>query len=400
MMLSERIAYLYQAAVISFAISMVLNLQPIAALTLYLMIFITVYTALASRFLKSISAQLFSSSITVSPNPSRVGDKIKIRAIVTSTKKDIPAIIKLGLKELNIVDGSNTWSGFLREGGVLLDFVASSEDPGIKIVGPLKIAVMDPLRVIVRELEIHHGIPVFVLETDEVPIQPSAYSSSAHPTPGFSRDQFIGIDYEYRTSLPQQAEHSARMIDWRRTAQITDEKIYVKFYDKLVRGDFAFGIGSGLEIILPGGMRISSKIIQDILMVLLPHLQEGSRVWLMKWSEDDGFLTSLLEKSRIIEVTHIPRMKLMIHITRLTNEKELAALRELNSRGIAIKLILVNLGEDLLRIRDTKWIRNVVDIEKRRLEDKVRILRVPYIMTSLEDFSETLRRILAYRRLM
>ena len=398
MMLSERIAYFYQAASISFAISLMLNLQPVIVLSLYLMIFTTIYALLASRGLKNISANLFTSSIIVNPNPSKAGDEVMIRATVTSTRKGVPAIIRLDLEGLETVKGAKTWSGLLDDGEASLDLVVRSIDPGIKFAGPLKIAVMDPLGVIVKELEIHPRVPVFIMEADRLPSHPSTYSSSIHPLIGLSRNQLIGIDHEYRISQPQESEAPAKIIDWRKTAQRDDARIYVKLYDRLMKGDLAFGIGSGLEIILPNGLKASSEIVQGILAATLPHLDEGYRIWLIRWSEGGEPSTLLVEKSRVFDIPEIPSIKSLIHITRLIDEKESSFLKKLSSQGIMVKLILIDLGADLLEISREEWVESTADLEMRRLLEKVKSLDIPYALTSLENFSECLRRILAYRR--
>ena len=398
MMLSERIAYFYQAASISFAISLMLNLQPVIVLSLYLMIFTTIYALLASRGLKNISANLFTPSIIVNPNPSKAGDEVMIRATVTSTRKGVPAIIRLDLEGLETVKGAKTWSGLLDDGEASLDLVVRSIDPGIKFAGPLKIAVMDPLGVIVKELEIHPRIPVFIMEADRLPSHPSAYSSSSHPLIGLSRNQLIGIDHEYRISQLQESEAPAKIIDWRKTAQRDDGRVYVKLYDRLMKGDLAFGIGSGLKIILPNGLKAYSEIVQGILAITLPHLDEGSRIWLIRWSEGGEPSTLLVEKSRVFDIPEIPSIKSLIHITRLIDEKESSFLKKLSSQGIMVKLILIDLGADLLEISREEWVESTADLEMRRLLEKVKSLDIPYALTSLENFSECLRRILAYRR--
>jgi len=398
MMLSERIAYFYQAASISFAISLMLNLQPIIVLSLYLMIFTTIYALLASRGLKNISPNLFISSVTVNPNPSKTRDEVEIRATVTSFKKGLPAIIRLDLDGLEAVRGARTWSGLLGNGEASIDLVVRSEDPGIKFAGPLKIAVMDPLGVIVKELEIHPRIPVFIMEADRLPGHPSAYSSLSYPLIGFSKNQFIGVDHEYRISQLQESEAPAKIIDWKKTAQRDDGRVYVKLYDRLMKGDLAFGIGSGLEIILPNGLKVYSEIVQGILAIVLPHLEEGSRIWLIRWSESGEPSTLRVEKSRVIDIPGIPSIKSLIHITRLIDERESAFLKKLSSHGVTVKLILTDLGEDLLEISGEEWIRRTVDLEMRRLLEKVKSLDTPYTVTSLKDFGECLRRILTYRR--
>ena len=398
MMLSERIAYFYQVASLSFAISIMLNLQPIIIVTLYLMIFVTVYAMFASKSLRGLSIHLFSSSIIISPNPSRMGDKVRVRATITPIKKNLPAIVKLDLGELELIDGSKTWSGLLREGELSLNLSVRSLDPGIKFLGPLKVAVMDPLGVVVKELEIHPRVPLFVLETDKAPSSPSAYSSSIHPSPGLSRDQFVGVDQEYRISLLQQAELPARMIDWRRTARWHDEKVYVKLYDKFMKGELVFGTGSGLDIVLPNGLKVYSRIIHGILAIILPHLEEGSRIWLMRWSEEAEPIIMLIEKSRVIDAPKISRIRSIIYVTRLIDEREIAYLRRLILRGATVKLILINLGEDLFRISKEKWVKDIADLEMRRLENGARALNLSYVITGLDDFYECLRRILVYKR--
>ncbi|MCL7386439.1 MAG: hypothetical protein LZ166_02765 [Thaumarchaeota archaeon] len=398
MMLSERIAYFYQAASISFAISLMLNLQPVIVLSLYLMIFTTIYVLFASRELKNISENLFTSSVIVNPNPSKTGDDVRIRAAVTSIKKNLPAIIVLDLEGLEIVKGDRAWSGLLGDGEASLDLVVKSGDPGIKFAGPLKIAVMDPLGVVVKELKIHPRIPVFIMEAERLPSHPSAYSSLSYPVIGLSKNQFIGADHEYRISQLQEAEAPAKIIDWRKTAQRDDGRVYVKLYDRLMKGDIAFGIGSGLEIILPNGSRVYSEIIQGILAVALFHLEEGARIWLIRWVEGGKTSALLVERSRAIDAPEIPSIKSLIHITRLIDERELAFLKRLSSQGITVKLILIDLGADLLKISREEWVKRAADLEMGRLLEKVKSLDISYAVASLEDFGECLRRILAYRR--
>lgn len=396
-MLTERAAYFYQVATIAFAFSMMMNLRPIAALTLYLILFMATYTLLASRSLKNLSPQHFPSSIIVDPNPSKTRNKIRITANIISPKKNFQAIVKVDLGGLELVEGSKTWSGSLKDREISLKLSAKSTDPGIKFVGPVKIAIMDPLGIVVKELEVHDRIPVFLLEHDELIGHSSAYSSPVRPSPGFSKEQFVGANYEYRISQPQADEPPAKLIDWRKIAQRDDESIYVKLYDKVTRGDMIFGVGSGLEIDLPNGLKPDSKIVQDILTMLLPHIREGSRVWLMKWI-DGKFTTFLIEKSRIIEVSQIPKARYMIHITRLIDDGELLFLRGLISQGIMINLILIDLGVELLKLSKKEYVVRAADLEMRRLGDIVKKLELPCTITSLEDFGGELRRILDRRR--
>jgi hypothetical protein len=398
MMLSERITYFYQAASISFAISLMLSLQPLVVATLYLIIFTTIYALLASRSLKSISANLFTSSLIVNPNPSRAGDEVEVRAAVTLIRRRLPAIVRLDLEGLETVEGAKTWSGLLGDGEVSLDLAVKSMDPGIKFVGPLKIAVMDPLGVVVKELEAHPRIPVFIMEADRFPSHPLAYSSLSHPLIGLSRNQFIGVDHEYRISQLQEVEAPARTIDWRKTAQRDDGRVYVKLYDRLMKGDLVLGIGSGLEIILPNGSKVYSRVVQGILAIALPHLEEGSRIWLIRWSESGKPSTLLVEKSRVIDVPEIPSIKSIIYVTRLIDERESAFLKRLSSQGIMVKLILIDLGADLLEISREEWVRRAADLEMRRLLEGVKALDMPYAVAGLENFGECLRRTLTYRR--
>ena len=396
MMLSDRIAYFYQAASISFVITIMLNLQPIALASLYIMVFISIYAILASKCLKNTSAELFASSIALSPNPSSIGDEVSVSATITPPKISLPAIIKLDLGELKLLEGSNTWSGLLND-EISLSFSIKSSDPGIKTIGPLRIAVMDPLGILVKELEIHHKVPLFILENIRAFTSPSACHSTAYPSPGFSHSQLIGINYEYETSQPIEAEPPARIIDWRRTAQY--DEVYIKSYSKLRKGDLIFGMGSGLNIILPNGLKVSSKIMEEILIMALPHLDIGSKILLMKWDDGEGvFTASLIEKHGLIELHHPPRVNLIIHVTRLIDERELIHLKELISQGALIKLILVNLGTDISKMITEEWIMELADFERRRLESMTDELGIPYVMSGLEELGECLKRILSYRR--
>lgn len=397
MMLNGRVAYMYQVASIAFAVSIMLDIRPIAALTLYLILFTGIYTVLASRTLKNLSPKSFPSSIKVIPNPSIVGEEVNVEVGVASSRDGIRAIIRLDLDGLELAKGSRTWSGLLKKGETTFSLSVRSMEPGLKLIGPLRIALMDPLGVIVKEFEVHSKVPIFFLEHDKAPGYPSAYSSSSSPSPGFLREQFVGADYEYRVSCPQQTELPAKMIDWRRTAQ-RDEEVYVKLYDRLVKGDLVFGIGSGLEIVLPDGSRVDSMIIQVILTEALPHIKEGSRVWLMRWERNKKFTAFLLEKSRVAEVPNIPRIRSMIYVTRALDHEELDLLKDLISKGAVIKLVLINLGTDILKISREKWVQELVDLEAKRLENRVSGLGINYTLTSLEEFNETLRRVLAYRR--
>jgi len=134
------------------------------------------------------------------------------------------------------------------------------------------------------------------------------------------------------------------------------------------------------------------------LVATLPHLDEGYRIWLIRWSEGGEPSTLLVEKSRVIDIPEIPSIKSLIHITRLIDEKESSFLKKLSSQGIMVKLILIDLGADLLEISREEWVESTADLEMRRLLEKVKSLDIPYALTSLENFSECLRRILAYRR--
>jgi len=398
MMLSERIAFLYQAVCAFFVISMMLDIKPIILATLYIMVFLAIYAVIASRPLRRITASLFPSSMTINPNPSRTGERVRVRASIAPIKKGLPAMIRLELGDLELVDGSKTWSGLLKGDPISLSFSVKSMDPGIKLIGPLKLALMDSLGVVVKELEIHPKMPIFFLEADKALSHPTSYSLSKHPSPGLSRSYFMGVDHEYRISQPQEIEPPARKIDWKRTAQRGDERIYLKLYDKLMRGDLMFGLGSGLDIILPDGVRLESRIVQDILAITLPHLREGSKIWLMRWIKGKGLTSSLIERSRVIEVLEAPKITYLIYVTRLIDEEEQKLLKRLSSEGALIKLILIDLGSDLLKISDEEWLKKLVDLERMRLKSRVDQLNIPYSMTSLELFGESLRRIMMYRR--
>ncbi|RLG08786.1 MAG: hypothetical protein DRN68_03040 [Thaumarchaeota archaeon] len=404
-MLNKRAVYIYQISATFFLMSLILSLQPIMITTLYIMTFITLYVIAASRELKKVSKEDFVSILSVNPNPATINYEVRVKGSIFLRKwRKLLVKIEIDLGDLHLVRGSNVWTGALSAGKeVLVEFAARSDDIGIRFIGPLRAAVFDPLGILVREFEIYPRTAILFLESSKLISQPILHSKSRHPSPGLSKDSFVGMEHEYRISLPEIHEPQAKRIDWKKIARSVEEEVYVKQFDKLKRADLVICIGSGFDIELPDNGTVEAKILQQVLLVTLSHIMEGTRIWLAKYLGDGKFATTLLGYSsfglKLIEAKDIPRNLQMIYLTRFIDDSEIDAIKQLiESRQIDPIVIAINLGEELLKYHGREYASKILEVEDRRLRLNADQLGLRYSVTDIEKLQETLRRIISFRR--
>ena len=405
MMLNKRAVYIYQVSATFFLISLILNLQPIIITTLYIMTFITLYVIAGSRELKKISKEDFIQTLSISPNPATINHEVRIRGSVSLKKwGGFPAKIEIDLGDLYLVRGSNVWTGALSAGReILIEFEAKSDDVGIQFIGPLRAAVFDPLGILVRELEIHPRTAILFLRSTKLISQPITHSRSRYPSPGLSKNPFVGLEHEYRISLPEIHEPQARRIDWRRVARSAGEEVYVKQFDRLKRADLAIFIGSGFDIELPDDGIVEAEILQQVLLVTLSHIREGTRIWLTKYLGGGEFVAALLGYGsfglKLIEAEDIPRNLRAIYLTRFIEDDEINAIKQLmRSRRLDLILIAINLGGELIKYYGRERALKIIEAEDRRLRLNADRTGLQYSITDIEGLQETLRRLLSFRR--
>ena len=405
MMLNKRALYIYQVSATFFLISLILNLQPIIITTLYIMTFIALYVIAASRELKKISKEDFISILSTSPNPAAINHEVKIKGSISLRKwRKLPVKIEIDSGDLYLVRGSNAWTGALSAGRkISMEFTAKSDDVGIRFIGPLRVAVFDPLGILVKEFETHPRTAILFLKSSKLISQPIARSRSRYPSPGLSKNPFIGIEHEYRISLPEIHEPQARRIDWKKVARSVEGEVYVKQFDKLKRTDLAIFIGSGFDLELPDNGIVEAEIIQQTLLVTLSHIREGARIWLAKYLGEGKFATALLGYGsfglKLIEAEDIPRNLQIIYLTRFIDEDEITAIKQLmESRRIDLILIAVNLGGELIKYYGREYALKIIEAEDKRLRLNADQIGFQYSITDIERLQETLRRLLSFKR--
>ncbi|RLI42252.1 hypothetical protein DRO64_06550, partial [Candidatus Bathyarchaeota archaeon] len=224
-----------------------------------------------------------------------------------------------------------------------------------------------------------------------------------YPSPGLSKNPFVGLEHEYRISLPEIHEPQARRIDWRRVARSAGEEVYVKQFDKLKRADLAIFIGSGFDIELPDDGIVEAEILQQVLLVTLSHIREGTRIWLTKYLGGGEFVTALLGYSsfglKLMEAEDIPRNLRVIYLTRFIEDDEIDVIKQLmRSRSLDPILIAINLGGELIKYYGRERALKIIEAEDRRLRLNADRTGLQYSITDIEGLQETLRRLLSFRR--
>lgn len=395
MKLTRQAARVYQGSAIIFAVSLILFPHPALILApLFLMTLLTLLAVVASPELRKIPEKALRASVDVSPNPVPIGEEVRFEVCVELRtprrwRAEVEAVFGEGLR---VLDGGSA-EGFLGEGERLtLSLRALGVKPGIAGPGKLKLVVKDALGVLARELEAPLPIPVIILENlGRLSVPPAAPTVKAYPSPGHVRNSFTGSEEEYRGSVKNGGGQPTRRLDWRRIARADGWELYVREYEKRRSADVVFGVGSGLNLLLPKIGYLDAHLIQLLIKTALTHLREGSRPWLMFYREGKLLFMRLLfgrGELRLGEA-ETPRGGLLLHLTRLTDPREHVLLRDLlNSAGFRATILLLSLKEEIERFLDP----NLAHRELLRLEQAAREVGGRCRETTLGRLEEELKR--------
>lgn len=350
-MLTKNAARVFQASTIFLLLALIISSPALIISSLLPMIFTAIYALLAWRRLRRIKPDVFATSLIASPNPALTDSDVRVRLVIALRRDlELPIEAQVETWELETL-GKPGWSGVLKRGvDAVADFKVRSSEMGVKLLGPVFIALKDRLGVTVREVEVHPPLPLlFLSEALRLRAPTTVQVSSRSPAPGLMENPFIGMPEDYRLSLPQTYEQPARLIDWRRTARSGGEEIYVREYDRLRRGEVVFGVGGGLGVEVPGRGVAEQLVLQPLLQAALAHLKAGSSPWLLAYSGEGRFTASPLLKSPEGIVLgqpqkSPPRSSLVVYVSRLTDPQEAEALSKL-SKLVSLRLLLLDVGD-------------------------------------------------------
>ncbi len=350
-MLTKNAARVFQVSAIFLLLALILASPALILSSLLPMVFTALYALLAWRRLRRIEPDIFATSLIASPNPALVNSDIRVKLVV-ALRRDLELPIEAQVETWELeTSGKPGWRGVLRKGvEAVADFKVRSSEIGVRLLGPVFIALKDRLGVAVRELEVHPPLPILILSEALRLRAPAALQvSSRSPAPGLAENPFIGMPEEYRLSLPQTQEQPARLIDWRRTARSGGEELYVREYDRLRRGEVVFGVGGGLRVEVPGMGVAEQLALQPLLQIALAHLKAGSSPWLLAYAGRGEFTASpLLQSPEGVVLGQPqgmpPRGSLVVYVTRLIDPLEAEALSRL-SKLTSLRLLLLDLGD-------------------------------------------------------
>ena len=395
-MLTKNAARVYQVLTVFFVGSLLLNTPPLIILSLFLLLFLTIYPFLAWRELRRVGPEWFSSALTVSPNPAVVGGVVRARFVLALRRSDeLPIEAYVDPAELEVVDGIVGWSGMLKRGEeVTAEFSVRCEEVGVKALGPLIVAIKDRLGVVVREVEAHSPLPIlFLVETPRLRAPATVQFPSRAPSPGHTRNPFVGAPEDYRISLPTHHEPPARIIDWRRTAWSGGEELYAREFDKRRRADVVFGIGTGLDVELPDKGSAQQLVLQSLLHLAFAHLREGTRPWLLSYVGGGRFSAApmLYGPEGLVlgqAVEEPPRGSLTIYVTRAVEAEEIEALSKL-SKSAVLRVLLLDLRGFLEAGAEA-----LTRAEERRLRATAQKIGVWHSMVRVEELHTAFQRAL------
>lgn len=372
-MLTKNAARVFQVSTIFLLLALILSSPALILSSLLPMLFIAFYAFLAWRRLRRIESNIFTTSLTASPNPVLVNSDVRVKLVI-ALRKDLELPIEAHVETWGLeTSGKPEWRGVLKKDvEAVAEFKVRSSEIGVRLLGPVFITLKDRLGVAVRELEVHPPLPLLILfEALRLRAPAALQVSSRSPAPGLAENPFIGVPEEYRLSLPQTQEQPARLVDWRRTARSGGEELYVREYDRLRRGEVAFGVGEGLRVEVPGMGIAEQLVLQPLLQIVLVHLKAGSSPWLLAYSGRGRFAASpLLQSPEGIVLGQPrempPRGSLVVYVTRLIDPLEAEALSRL-SKLTSLRLLLLDLGDGERLRRDVSRIEawySIVGVEE------------------------------------
>lgn len=391
--------YLYSALLLVYAIAV--TGHPLVILPpLLFMLFILFYALISARGLRRVSPDWFTHTLNVSPNPAIAGENVKVElALRLRQGEELPIEVKVEGEGLNFVEGSASLRSVARANQYLSTvFAVTSQQVGIRSLGPVRLAVKDRMEILVKELEIPVSAPVIFLSTPQrLPIPVTAHVASGIHAPGYSRDPIIGLEEDYRISLPQASTPEARTVDWRRLARTGGDETYVKEFDRRRSAEIIYGLGSGLEIEIPGKGMVQQLTLDLLLQIIFIQLKEGSRPWLIQHMGGGKFSAARLfygERGlRVGGHEELPKQGLLIYLTRMIDHEEQEDLAKLVSgRRASAKILLLNLSNEVGRELSSDDAKRLRQREEARLREAVAKLDVWHSIVDLDSLPEALDR--------
>ncbi len=373
MKLTKNIVRTYQSIAFILAFSLILNMPILILASLSLMIFIAVYSTLAWRRIKRITPNMFDVVVNASPNPASRGSKVKVRLTVKpNIQGRVPIELYVALHDVRLLEGSERWEGVVND-EVCMEFSATSDSVGLKVLGPFYTVVKDGMGFVVKEMEIHPPIPLlFLSEAPWINVPPTSQTLAGFPSPGHSKTPFMGLRDDYRVSLPQNQPLTIRDIDWRRTARSGGEEIYVKEYDRRRKSDIIFGMGTGIG-------EIEEQVLTEILHLAYIHLIEGSNTWIMFYAGGGRMVAAPLIRGltgiSVEKPGNPPIGGISVYVSRLMDMEEIKALREM-SKVMDLRVIIPSSSMDEVS------------------QSKASRAGLRFSVVDMDDFSSALARIL------
>ncbi|MCX8192799.1 MAG: hypothetical protein N3G77_03205 [Nitrososphaeria archaeon] len=401
MKLTVQAVRIYQYSAIFFsATSLLLINHPAIILTpIFIVLTLTLYVTRSLKKLKRIDENYFKSSLTISPNILLVGEKATVRVHVKCNVSDkyrgeVQVILDEGLK---IDDGRSSWTGIIDSNQeILLEFIVKIGRAGLIKIGPIILVVKDDLDFVAKTIKLDNVGIIFSfqepLRTRGV-LTTSAIRGSIQP--GYTLNPFIGIDEEYRESV-ESLQSSLKKVDWRRTARIGGEEVYVKDYAKRRSSDIIIGVGSGLDLDIPSIGNIKTWVMQIIISYALHYLREGSRMWILEYDEEKPIYIQLKHTygELILKDEVEPSGGIIIYISRLIMLKELDFLnKNIDLQRFKLEVLILDISDEVIEIVKE----DAINYEVERLRKLKTELRDSVKIVKLKDLLEGLRRSLASR---
>jgi len=391
--------YVYSTLLLIYAVAV--TGHPLVILPpLFFILFILFYALIAARGLRRVSSDWFFHTLTASPNPAVAGENVKVElALRLRHGEELPVDVKVESEGLSMVEGSPSLRSVARPNQYLsMVFAVTSRQVGIRSLGPVRLAVKDRLEAIVRELELPLSAPiVFLSAPQRLPISITARVASRIHAPGYSRDPIVGLEEDYRISLPETSSPEARSVDWRRLARTGGDETYVKEFDRRRSAEILYGLGSGLDIDVPGKGNVQQLALDLLLQIIFIQLREGSRPWLFQRMAGGKFSAARLfygERGlRVGGSEDLPRQGLLIYLTRMTDRQEEIDIAKLVAgRKASTKILLLNLSSEAGRGLSSDDAEKLQQREGERLREAVAGLDIWHSIVDLDSLPEALDR--------
>ena len=391
--------YVYSTLLLIYAVAV--TGHPLVILPpLFFILFILFYALIAARGLRRVSSDWFFHTLTASPNPAVAGENVKVElALRLRHGEELPVDVKVESEGLSMVEGSPSLRSVARPNQYLsMVFAVTSRQVGIRSLGPVHLAVKDRLEAIVRELELPLSAPiVFLSAPQRLPISITARVASRIHAPGYSRDPIVGLEEDYRISLPETSSPEARSVDWRRLARTGGDETYVKEFDRRRSAEILYGLGSGLDIDVPGKGNVQQLALDLLLQIIFIQLREGSRPWLFQRMAGGKFSAARLfygERGlRVGGSEDLPRQGLLIYLTRMTDRQEEIDIAKLVAgRKASTKILLLNLSSEAGRGLSSDDAEKLQQREGERLREAVAGLDIWHSIVDLDSLPEALDR--------